>query len=113
VYERAGVDLVLAGHDHDYQRTTPQGGVTYVVTGGAATHRPTGRADITVTAASTYHFVELVAYPDRLEVRAVAQDGRIIDAFALPASGDRQSVAAHSGSSRQVSARRTGRASGH
>lgn len=85
VYERAGVDLVLAGHDHDYQRTSPQNGVTYVVSGGAATLRPTGRANFTVTAVSAYHFVELAAYRDRLEVRAVGQDGRIIDSFALPA----------------------------
>ena len=44
VLEEHGVDLVFSGHDHDYERFCPMlggecaaGGVTYVVTGGAAT----------------------------------------------------------------------------
>lgn len=44
VFERHGVDLVFSGHDHDYERFCPMlgddcaaDGVTYVVTGGAAT----------------------------------------------------------------------------
>jgi len=36
LFQRSGVDLVLNGHDHDYQRFAPIGGVTYVVTGGGA-----------------------------------------------------------------------------
>ena len=34
ILEKHKVPLVLNGHDHDYERTTPQNGVTYVVTGG-------------------------------------------------------------------------------
>jgi predicted phosphodiesterase len=44
VLEKHGVDLVFSGHDHDYERFCPllngrcdPAGVTYVVTGGAAT----------------------------------------------------------------------------
>ncbi|MFN3650652.1 MAG: purple acid phosphatase family protein [Armatimonadota bacterium] len=33
VFERQGVDLVFAGHDHNYQRLHPINGVTYVVSG--------------------------------------------------------------------------------
>lgn len=83
LYERFGVDLVLAGHDHDYQRSKPQHGVVYVVSGAAATRRATGRADFTAAAASTHHFVELTAYADRLELRAVSQDGRMFDQLTL------------------------------
>jgi hypothetical protein len=43
--------------------------------------RPTGRAEFTAAAASTYHFVELLAYPDRLELRAVTPDGQVFDRF--------------------------------
>jgi predicted phosphodiesterase len=86
LYEAAGVDLVLSGHDHDYQRSHPQNGVTYVVAGGAAKLRPTGSADFTVIAASTHHFLELAAYRDRLEVRAIGVDDREIGAFELPAA---------------------------
>lgn len=34
ILERHGVDLVLNGHDHNYQRFAPLNGVTYLVTGG-------------------------------------------------------------------------------
>lgn len=83
VYERHAVDLVLSGHDHDYQRTGLIGGVTYLVSGGAAKLRPTARADFTMAAASTHHFVELAAYADRLDARAVDHDGRVFDQFTL------------------------------
>ncbi len=39
---RHGVDLVLSAHDHDYQRSHPIDGVTYIVTGGAAQARFSG-----------------------------------------------------------------------
>jgi len=53
------VDLVLAGHDHDYQRMTPQSGVTYVVSGGASRLRPTGSGPETVVATSQYNWLEI------------------------------------------------------
>jgi ABC-type sulfate transport system permease component len=34
LFAGAGIKLVLSGHDHDYERTTPQSGVTYITTGG-------------------------------------------------------------------------------
>ena len=43
ILEKHQVPLVLNGHDHDYERTTPQNGVTYVVTGGGGVGvRPVG-----------------------------------------------------------------------
>jgi hypothetical protein len=79
LFERFGVQLVLSGHDHDYQRSRPINGVTYVVTGGAAGTRRTGTADFTATSFSWHHFVEIGVYPDRIVVRAVNQDRRIAD----------------------------------
>jgi 3',5'-cyclic AMP phosphodiesterase CpdA len=49
---RYGVQLVLSGHDHDYQRSKPIDGVTYVVTGGAAGTRRTGEKDFTAVSFS-------------------------------------------------------------
>lgn len=83
LYEKYGVDLVLSGHDHDYQQIAPQNGVTYVVSGAAAKLRKAASADFTVLAASTYHFVEIAAFDTRLDLRAVDQTGRIIDSFSL------------------------------
>lgn len=81
LYRKFKVDLVLAGHDHDYQRIAPQDGVRYVVSGSAAKLRKTARADFTEMAASTLGFVEIAAYPDRLVVRAVDDRGRVFDSF--------------------------------
>lgn len=81
--EKYGVQLALAGHDHDYQRSKPINCVTYVVSGGAAKLRPANRADFTAVAWSTYHFLDLLVWPDRLEVRAINQDGAMFDSVTL------------------------------
>jgi 3',5'-cyclic AMP phosphodiesterase CpdA len=83
LFETYGVQLVLAGHDHDYQRSQPIDGVTYVVSGGAAKTRPTSRAGFTETAWSTFHFVDLAVWSDRLELRAVDQQGQVFDSASL------------------------------
>lgn len=75
LFERYGVDLVLAGHDHDYQRSEPINGVTYLVSGGGAKIRPTGRADFTAYSASVLHFLDVGVWPDRIEMRAVSEAG--------------------------------------
>jgi Calcineurin-like phosphoesterase len=38
LFERYGVDLVLSGHDHNYQRFAPRNGVRYIVHGGGGAH---------------------------------------------------------------------------
>ena len=78
-----GVDLAFAGHDHHYERTTPQGGVVHVVSGGGCKLTPTGRSAFTAAAESVLHFVHVVVGRDTLEGRAIAPDGRVIDRFTL------------------------------
>ena len=75
------VPLVLAGHDHDYQRSTPQDGVTYVVSGAGAKLRPTGRDDFTAVSASTLHYLDLLFYANRVVGRAIDQHGDLVDTF--------------------------------
>lgn len=75
VFERYGVDLVLAGHDHDYQRTKPIVGVTYIVSGAAARTRPTDRASFTAYAASVLHYLDIAIWGDRIEVTAYSAAG--------------------------------------
>ena len=83
LFERYGVQLVLAGHDHDYQRSQQISGVTYVVSGGAATLRGTERAEFTEVAWSTYHFVDIAVWSNRMELRAINQHGAVFDTFEL------------------------------
>ncbi len=86
LFERYGVQLVLSGHDHDYQRSVPLGGVTYVVSGAGAGTRRTGEASFTAVSFSWHHFTDITVFPDRLVVRAVNQELRVADeATILPA----------------------------
>lgn len=83
LFAAAGVRLVLAGHDHDYQRSDPQAGVTYVVSGAGAKTRKAGRAEFTAVSTSTLHFLDLLVYPQRLVGRAIDQSGRLVDRFVI------------------------------
>jgi 3',5'-cyclic AMP phosphodiesterase CpdA len=83
LFERYGVQLVLSGHDHDYQRSKVINGVTYVVTGAAAGTRRTGKDDFTAESFSWHSYVELGIYPDRLVGRVMNQDNRVADEWTL------------------------------
>lgn len=76
------VDLVLSGHDHDYQRSKPIRGVTYVVSGGGAKLRSTGYANFTVVSASELHFVDITVDDTTLTLVARGLNG-LIDSFTL------------------------------
>lgn len=83
IFADRGVQLVLSGHDHDYQRSEPIDGVTYVVTGGASGTRRTGEASFTAESLSWHHFVDIGVFGDRLVLRAVNTDGRVADEWTL------------------------------
>lgn len=83
LFERYGVQLVLSGHDHDYQRSEVIRGVTYVVTGAASGTRRTGEASFTAVSFSWHSFVDIGVYPDRMIGRAVNQSGRVADEWVL------------------------------
>lgn len=83
LFERYDVPLVLAGHDHDYQRSLPLDGVTYVVSGGGAKLRPTGREDFTAVSASVLHYLDLLVYPHRIAARAIDQSSELVDRFVI------------------------------
>ena len=83
-----GVDLVLTGHDHHYERTTPQQGVTHVVSGGGCKLTGTGTSDFTAYAESVLQFMDLDITSNRLHARCIGRDGRVTDEFDLsPRSG--------------------------
>lgn len=83
LFTRYDVPLVLAGHDHDYQRSLPLDGVTYVVSGGGAKLRPTGAEDFTAVSASVLHYLDLLVYPHKIVGRAIDQSGRLVDLFTI------------------------------
>ena len=83
LFVRYGVQLVLSGHEHDYQRSVPVDGVTYVISGAGARTRRTGTADFTATSFSWHHFLEITVFDRHLVVQAMNQDLRVADRFAL------------------------------
>ena len=85
ILARHHADLVLAGHDHNYERTHPQQGVTYVVSGGGCKTTAVGQSRFTAAAASVLQFVLVDIDGDRLTASCVAVDGAIVDRFELRA----------------------------
>jgi 3',5'-cyclic AMP phosphodiesterase CpdA len=85
ILARHRVDLVLAGHDHHYERTHPQQGVTYVVSGGGCKLTAVGSSRFTAAAASVLQFLLVDIDGDRLTATCVAVDGTIVDRFELRA----------------------------
>lgn len=85
VLTRHHVDLVLAGHDHHYERTHPQNGVTYVVSGGGCKTTGVGRSSFTAVADSILQFLLVEVNGDRLSASCIGADGEVADRFELRA----------------------------
>jgi calcineurin-like phosphoesterase family protein len=84
-FERFGVQLVISGHDHDYERMKPIAGVTYVVSGGGGfSLRPVGSSDFTAYSASIFHFLHAELEGDTLLLRAIDTSGGVIDSVRIP-----------------------------
>ena len=104
VFDRFGVDLVLSGHDHLYERTFPvrdeivrdgwQGdsyhdprGTIYAITGGGGQflYQRAALDDLPYAAAyaSVHHSLELVVTDRQLSLRVHTTDGGILDPFTI------------------------------
>jgi hypothetical protein len=83
IIEAHGVQLVLSGHEHDYERTVPIDGTTYVVSGGGGRGtRPVGESDFTAFSEAVAHFVQVTVDGDEMRLYAVDATGQTFD-FAL------------------------------
>lgn len=86
LFSKLGFAVVFTGHDHDYERTQPQGGVTYLVTGGGGamiygvTPKP-----FSAIAAPLYHFIGLTIYENTLAAMVYTADGKLLDAWSIQA----------------------------
>jgi hypothetical protein len=84
----ADVPLVLAGHDHNYQRFNVAGRA-YVISGGGSTHlyRIPGRDPNLVASARATHFVLLTFTATEIEIQAIDLAGQVLDEAQIPWSG--------------------------
>ncbi|MEK6607684.1 MAG: metallophosphoesterase [Myxococcota bacterium] len=92
LFARYGVDMVFAGHDHDYERLA-QDGVRYVVTGGAGAppypqdDEPAAEdALASLHFESSHHYVKVQVSGDLVEMTAVRIDGSTIESVRFRAS---------------------------
>jgi predicted phosphodiesterase len=88
LFEEHDVDLVLNGHEHNYQRHE-RSGVTYVVTGGGGAHLypmepcPEGTDPPVVSNDTDHHFLVMRVAGDVVDVEARSVDGEAIDRFTV------------------------------
>jgi 3',5'-cyclic AMP phosphodiesterase CpdA len=85
VLARHGVQLVLAGHDHNYERIAPQRGTYYVVTGGGGRGtRPVSSNSWTELAVDVIHFVYGEVNADEMVLHAIDATGKEFDSVVIP-----------------------------
>lgn len=82
--EKHGVELVLSGHDHDYERTKPIGGATYLVAAsGGAPIRSVLPRDFTEVFRTEPHYVVFDVEAGRLVGQAINLEGEVFDTFII------------------------------
>jgi hypothetical protein len=80
ILERYHVDLVLSGHDHDYERFKPMAGVEYVVSGGGGRGtRAVGAGASTAFSEAVLHFLYGEVDGSKLVLHAIDGVGREFD----------------------------------
>jgi 3',5'-cyclic AMP phosphodiesterase CpdA len=92
---RYGVDVVFAGHDHIYERTKPQKGITYFVNGSSGELRKGDTHPSALTAAyydqdQVFSLVEIAG--DDLYFQARSRTGRTVDAGTIHRQSRSQAV---------------------
>lgn len=79
--------LALTGHNHYYERTKPLGEIVYVTSGGGTSNvydAVRANPHTAVFVAGKPHYGLADVYADRIQVRALALDGELLDQFAVP-----------------------------
>lgn len=80
-----GVSLVFSGHDHNYQRFEPRGGVHYIVAGGGGKSLyDLGTAEDLVKSLRGYSFALVDVALEKLTVRGIDEDGEQFDRLEIP-----------------------------
>ena len=84
------VDVVLAGHEHLYERLLPQHGISYFISGGAGSLRKGDLKPSTVHAKGfdqDYHFMLMEVTGKELYFQAISRTGATVDAGVITRPG--------------------------
>ena len=79
LFARYGVQFYLNGHDHNYERTEPIEGTTYLTVGAGAKTRPVFSSDWTAYSAARLSFATIDVYPERLEIQGIGKNSKVFD----------------------------------
>jgi predicted phosphodiesterase len=94
MFLRHGVDVVLAGHEHFYERIKPQKGIYYFVSGGAAKLREGNirpNSELTAKGFDTgYHFMLIELEKDAMHFQVITDQGKTVDSGSLPRFSDEE-----------------------
>lgn len=91
--EKYGVQLVVAGHEHNYLRSKPRNGVVHLLTGGGGQRvypfldKQPGHLARRV---AEYHHLEMSVGKKKMVVRAVDENGNRIDTVEIPVNAAAQ-----------------------
>jgi acid phosphatase len=85
VLERHRVDVLLAGHDHHYERIGPLRGGTHLIIagGGGATLRWTRWESSATKLEVVHHFLTMTITERELTIRAIDIEGKEFDRLSL------------------------------
>ena len=84
VLERHGVQLLLAGHDHHYERANPINGVQYIVTGGGGRGTySVGTSAFTAFSEAVIHYTYIESKPEELVLHAIDAEGVEFDSVVI------------------------------
>ncbi|MCC2668057.1 MAG: metallophosphoesterase [Armatimonadetes bacterium] len=81
-FQQGKVDVVFSGHDHSYERTRPQAGITYIVSGngGQSLYSHKNPHDYTAAFYNAKHGLTEVTLDDRtFQLRHINVDGKEVD----------------------------------
>jgi DNA repair exonuclease SbcCD nuclease subunit len=87
LFIKNGVDVVLTGHEHFYERLKPQNGIHYIVSGSSAKLRRGNIGQSAMTAKGfdegfTFMIVEIIG--DELHFQTISDQGKTIDSGVIP-----------------------------
>ena len=93
LFIKNGVDVVLTGHEHFYERLKPQNGIHYIVSGSSAKLRRGNIGQSAMTAKGfdegfTFMIVEIIG--DELHFQTITEEGKTIDSGVIPRRLDEQ-----------------------
>jgi 3',5'-cyclic AMP phosphodiesterase CpdA len=88
IFIKYGVNVVLTGHDHVYERIKPQKGIYYFVSGGGGKLREGDVKDTSTLTEKSYdhdlHFMLFEVAGDQMYFQAISRTGETIDSGVIP-----------------------------